>query len=72
MAFFTFALFIIRVKVGICVFVVIYLRNAGQTDGSVNDTVFNYWSVCILLFHLTVESVERESEENLCKTTEMF
>lgn len=41
------------------------------TDGSVNDTVFNYWSVCILLFHLT-ESVERESEKNLCKTTEMF
>lgn len=43
-----------------------------ETDGSVNDTVFIYWSVCISLFHLTVESVERESEENLCKTTEMY
>lgn len=43
-----------------------------ETDGSVNDTVFIYWSVCISLFHLTVESVERESEENSCKTTEMY
>lgn len=30
MDFFTFALFIIRVKVDVCVFVVIYLRNAGE------------------------------------------
>lgn len=72
MDFFTFALFIIRVKVDVCVFVVIYLRNAGEKLMDLNDTVFIYWSVCISLFHLTVESVERESEENSCKTTEMY
>lgn len=42
----------------------LYKNRRREPDGSVNDTVFNYWSVCILLSHLTVESVERESEEN--------
>lgn len=73
MDFFTFTHFIIRVKVGVCVFCGhLFKKCRRETDGSVNDTVFIYWSVCISLFHLTVESVEREREENLCKTTEMY